>query len=929
MRSNFLTRIFFVSAILFSIQSVAQTTSKELSVTALKCEYKREPLGVDALTPVLSWEIQSKKRGVKQSAYRILVSDNKESLNTNKGNIWDSGKQLSENSIQVIYAGKTLKTTATYYWKVMSWDQLGIPGNWSQTSQWQMGLLKAADWNNARWIAYDSIPSSEIRIPAVHGSGDKKWGPGKNILPLIRKEFSVDKPVKKATMFICGLGHFEMNVNGKKVGDHFLDPGWTDYDKEAQYVSFDITGELKKGKNAIGVLLGNGFYYVPRERYRKITGAFGYPKLLCRLVIEHSDGTITNIISDPSWKTIAGPISFSSIYGGEDYDAALDQQGWDQTGFDDNRWKNAMIVNGPPELKSQTQEPIKIFDRFSPVKISSPGRNAWVYDLGQNASGIPEIEVKGKTGASLKLIPAELLDDSGYVTQKATGSPSYSIYKLKGSASEPWRPFFTYYGFRYVQVEGAVPEGEPNPLGLPVITKLSGLHTRNAAEKTGEFSCSNELFNRIYRLINWAVQSNMASVLTDCPHREKLGWLEQLHLMGNSIHYNYDIASFCRKIIRDMITAQTNDGLVPDIAPEYVEFDHGFRDSPEWGSSGILAPWYMYEWYGDKRILEESYDMMKKYADYLQKKSENGILSHGLGDWFDIGPKNPGESQLTPKGITATTIYYYDLIILSKTAKILGRSSEAEKYQQIAKQVRDTFNKKFFDTQTKEYGTGSQAANSMAVYMGLVDTADSKAVIDNIVKDVREHNNGLTAGDIGYRYLLRVLEDAKRSDVIFDMNNRSDVPGYGYQLAHGATALTESWQAYRFVSNNHLMLGHIMEWFYSGLAGIKQDPNSIAYKNITIDPNPVGDITQAAASFHSPYGLIKSEWKKENNQFSLDATVPVNTIATIYIPAKSLSEITEGGTSVSKIKEIKLIGVKDGKILVRVGSGNYKFNVKM
>jgi hypothetical protein len=872
--------------------------------------------------------MQSKKRAVIQSAYRILVSDNKELLNTNKGNIWDSGKQLSENSIQVIYGGKSLKAVATYYWKVMSWDQTRNPSAWSQSAQWQMGLLQPADWENARWIGYDSIPLSEIRIPAVHGSGDKNWGPGKNILPLIRKEFPVEKTVKKATIFICGLGHFEMKLNGKKVGDHFLDPGWTDYDKHAQYISFDITGELKKGKNAVAVLLGNGFYYIPRERYRKITGAFGYPKLLCRLVMEYEDGTIGNIVSDPSWKTIAGPITFSSIYGGEDYDASLEQNGWDKAGFDDSRWKNAMIVNGPPQLNSQMQEPVKIFDRFSPVKISSPGKDAWVYDLGQNASGIPEIEVKGEKGASIKLIPAELLDDSGYVTQKATGSPSYSIYSLKGAPSETWKPFFTYYGFRYVQVEGAVPEGEANPSGLPVISRLSGLHTRNAAEKTGEFSCSNDLFNRIYRLINWAVQSNMASVLTDCPHREKLGWLEQLHLMGNSIHYNYDIASFCRKIIKDMIIAQTNDGLVPDIAPEYVEFDHGFRDSPEWGSSGILVPWYMYEWYGDKRILEESYPMMEKYAEYLKSKSDSGILSHGLGDWFDIGPKDPGESQLTPKGITATTIYYYDLTILSKTAKILGRSSDEKKYQQIAKEVRRTFNNRFFNRQNKQYATGSQAANSMAVYMGLVDTADREAVVANIVKDVREHSNGLTAGDIGYRYLLRVLEDAKRSDVIFDMNNRSDVPGYGYQLAHGATALTESWQAYRFVSNNHLMLGHIMEWFYSGLAGIRQDLNSVAYKNIIIDPNPVGDVTEASASFYSPYGPIKAAWKKDNNQFSLEVSIPVNTTATIYIPASSVSAVMESGTPVSKIKELKPLGVKNGKVLIRVGSGNYHFEVK-
>ncbi|RZM06930.1 MAG: alpha-L-rhamnosidase, partial [Pedobacter sp.] len=392
---------------------------------------------------------------------------------------------------------------------------------------------------------------------------------------------------------------------------------------------------------------------------------------------------------------------------------------------------------------------------------------------------------------------------------------------------EHWQPKFTYYGFRYLQLEGAVPKGIKNEGSKPILLALKSLHIRNAAVSTGSFNSSDELFNKTDKLIDWAIRSNMVSLFTDCPHREKLGWLEETHLMGGSVQYNYNIASLCKKVVKDMMISQTDEGLIPDIAPEYVNFGGSFRDSPEWGSSGIIVPWYVYQWYGDTDLLLESYPMMKRYIAYLQSKATGNILSHGLGDWFDIGPNNPGEAQLTPKSVTATAIYYYSLDIITKVAKLLNQSQDAEKYALLSNQVKDAFNNKFFNKATKEYATGSQTANAMAVYMNLVAPEDKAAVINNLVKEIKGRNNSLTAGDIGYRYVLRVLDDAGRSDVIYDMNSRSDVPGYGWQLAHGATALTESWQAYGFVSNNHFMLGHLMEWLYTGLGGIRAVKNSI------------------------------------------------------------------------------------------------------
>ncbi len=890
-------------------------------VTNLTCEYQHNPIGLDVQQPHLNWEITSTQRNVIQSAYRILVADNLKILNQNRGNIWDSKKISLDASVQVPYSGTALKPITAYYWKVMVWDNKGSASQWSKPASWQTGILTAAGWEGAKWIGYNQLPDSLHVVPFMPELGDKRWSDVTDVLPLIRKEFTTNKPVKKALVFISGLGQFDLSLNGIKVGDHFLDPGWTKYDKQALYVTFDITDQLKEGKNAIGVMLGNGMYFIPGGRYRKMSGAFGYPKMICRVVMQYQDGTSKSIISNNTWKAAPGPVTFSSIYGGEDYDANLEQAGWDKPGFNDQNWKAAVTVDGSPQLNAQAEPPLKVFEHFKPVKITQPKPGVWVYDLGQNASGIPYLSVRGTKGAVVKLSPAELLANDGTITTQPIGTPVYFKYTLKGGGIETWQPRFMYYGFRYIQVEGAVPQGKANLNNLPVVTSIEGLHTRSAVKKAGEFECSNELFNKIFHLIDWAIQSNTASVFTDCPHREKLGWLEEAHLVGSSIRYNYDIASLGRKIIMDMRMSQTAEGLVPDIAPEYAVFGGGFRDSPEWGSNSIILPWYLYQWYGDKQVLYDSYDMMARYAAYLERKSKDHILSFGLGDWYDIGPKPPGPSQLTPNGVTATAIYYYDLNILANVAELLDKHGDAVKYRDLAADTKASFNNHYFNKNTKQYATGSQAANAVAVYMGLVDPQDKDAVVENIVKDIRNRNNSLTAGDIGYRYLLRVLDDAGRSDVINDMNNRDDVPGYGYQLAKGATALTESWQGAANASNNHFMLGHLMEWFYSGLGGIRPAANSVAFHQIDIRPEPVGDVASAKASYVSPYGLITTDWKKENGSFYLKVEIPANTQASIYLPAKVTSPILESG------RKVQDKTFKDGRAVIKIGSGRYSFKV--
>jgi alpha-L-rhamnosidase len=896
-------------------------TFAQYKIETLSCEYQHNPSGVDNLHPRLSWKLKLPGHQVTQAAYQVLVADNIADLNANKGTSWDSKKVNSAQSIQVKYAGRKLLSGKIYFWKVKVWDNKHHSYQ-SAIAKWQMGLLTSTDWDGAKWIAYEKLADTNVYVLPKEGKKDQYNG--SNILPMLRKDFEVAKPIQKATLFISGLGHFEASLNGKKIGDHFLDPGWTKYDKEALYVTFNLTSLLKAGTNALGVILGNGFYYIPpvRDRYRKLKVAFGYPKMICRLVIEYKDGTTAQILSDSSWKTAPSPISFSSIYGGEDYDATLEQAGWDLPKFNANKWKAALIVDGPP-LNAQKTAPIKIFDHFNPKTISKLANGDWVYDLGQNASGIIELQVKGKKGETIRITPAELLRADGSVNQDPIGNPVYFTYILKGEGLETWRPKFTYHGFRYLQVKGGVPIGKENQQEKPVVHLLNGLHVRNAAPIVGTFTCSNPLFNKTFDLINWAIKSNMMSLFTDCPHREKLGWLEELHLMGSSVRYNYDVAPLFKKSLADMMNSQTPEGLIPEIAPEYVKFESGnnmFRDSPEWGSSSILMPWYLYQWYGDQQVLTTYYDMMKKYIQYLGTKADHHILTQGLGDWYDLGPNPPGVSQLTPMGITATAIYYHDLKILEQIANLIGKNDDAIAYKNLATEVRKAFNDKFYHTETKQYGTGSQAANAMAIYMELVPPADKSAVFANLIKDIRERRNSLTAGDIGYRYVLRVLENEGRSDVIFDMNSSADVPGYGMQLAKGATALTESWAGLSTVSNNHFMLGHIMEWFYSGVGGIRQDEGSIAFNKIKIYPELVGDLTFAKTSYQSPYGLIATNWTKTTGNIVLEVTIPANTTATVYFPVAANQKIISlsGGP-------YKVIGHENGRSKIRIGSGNYKF----
>ena len=899
------------------------------SVSTIKCDGMVNPEGTGDI-PRFNWVIASASRGQEQTAYQLIISSDEKNAGKNNGDIWDSGKTISGSSAWIPYNGPQLQPATKYFWKVRVWDKNDKPSQWSTEGDFVTGLFEKSHWSGAQWIGYEDIPDSLLLVPGVHGNGDELGNAAlqRTTVPCFRKEFPLGKEISHAYIFVSGLGQYELYLNGSKVGNRFLSPGWTDYRKTCLYNTFDVTDKLVTGSNTLGTIVGNGFYNINRERYRKLVIAYGTPKMILKLEVQFDDGSKEIIVTDDTWKTTASPITFSSIYGGEDYDARLEQDGWDKPGFNDTGWKRALAVKEPDGiLRPESDYPVKVAEEIESKKIYLNRDSIFTFDFGQNASGIIKIKVRGKKGQEVRFTPGELLDDDSLVTQQATGDPCYFTYILKGEDEEIWMPRFTYYGFRYVRTDGAVPAGYKNPGDLPVITDIKLMHTRNSSPSAGTFSCSNELFNSIYNLIDWSIKSNLASVATDCPHREKLGWLEQTHLMGNSIKFVYDIHNLYDKVIDDMIEAQLDNGLVPDIAPEYVPFSYGFRDSPEWGSACVILPWDMYEWYGDIEAVRKAYPMMKKYVNYLRDLSKDHILYHGLGDWYDLGPKFPGEAQLTPKAVTATSIYFYDIKLLGKMASLIGENDDSGYYGKLAEEVRLAFNSRFLDPKTKIYSTGSQTAYSMPLFFDMPDDSLRKEIVANLIRSVNENNKSLTAGDIGYRYLLRVLEQEGQSQLIYEMNSKTDVPGYGYQLSKGATSLTESWAALKYVSNNHMMLGHLMEWFYSGVGGIRQIPSSTSYENILIEPEIAGDITWADATYNSIHGEISTSWKIEENIFTLKVKIPVSCHAIIALPQADSNMITGNDIPVNEAKDIKVLPSKNGKTMCSISSGEYLFKV--
>lgn len=888
---------FFLIALLIA----AAVPAQEVRVENLRCEGRIDPLGIESAAPILSWNIAGEGRGITQAAYQVLAATTPDRLREGAADLWDSGR-VASNAMRIPYAGRALESAARAYWTVRVWDAAGRATPWAAPAQWTAGLLSPQDWQ-ARWIA---------------GVKDTP--------PLLRREFTVaEKPVARALAFVCGLGHFDLSLNGAKVGDHVFDPGWTDYRDTCLYVPFDVTAQVRPGANALGVMLGNGMYNVAGGRYVKFTGSFGEPKLILELRIEYADGTVERVVSDDAWRSSRGPITFSCIYGGEDYDARLELPGWDTPGFDDSAWETVRVVDGPGGvLRASEAPPIIVADTLRPAAVDRTAPGRYLIDLGQNLSARPFITVRGAAGAEVKLHVGELADAPW---------PGHSYtYTLKGGGDETFTPRFTYFGFRYLVVKGADrPEDADAAAGRPLLIDAGCEFVTSAAPKVGAFHSSYDLLNDIDDMIDRSVRSNLQSVLTDCPHREKLGWLEVSHLMGPSILYHYDAAGLYRKICRDTAESQLENGLVPDIAPEYTRFSEGFFESAEWGSASVQLPWLLNRWYGDTEILARQFDTMAKYTRYLAStRNERGLAKGGLGDWYDWTPEkgHAGYAQLTPLELTATAMLYDNARIVAETARLLGRPDDAAEFDALRAQVRADFIAAWYDPAAHTVATGSQAALAVGLYFGLVPEADRAAVLDNLVRAVETMQYRPTTGEVCFRYMIRALADAGRSDVVWRIIDRTDPPGYGCMLRqYGLKTLSEQWDK-PGSSLNHCMFGHIQEWFQGDVLGIRQAEDSVGWERLRIAPRPVGNLESADGYYDSPRGRIAVAWKKDPAAFTLDVTIPGNTTAEIVLAAAEAVDVTESGGPVDQAPGVTATRREGDALIVSAGSGTYRFECR-
>lgn len=898
---------------------VSLCADAKLTVTRLTCNYQGVPVTADdggsidqtAITTGgirLGWQMTADTNGERQSAYEITICENV----TNK-KVYTTGKVKSSQS-QLVNVPALKPNTHGYYWQVRVWNEKGEASDLSKKQKIRVVPEKIdAEWIGAitrkdAKLPYGRFPNSVFK----KDSFKTKWADvdtlsAKSII--LRKGFDTGrKQITDAVVYVCGLGHYRLNINGATVGDAEFAPVWSEYDKTVYYNVFDVTDLITAGGNAVSVLLGNGMFNVQRMgRYSKLQTSFGPPQMLLRLEINYADGTRQVIKSGGDWKYSLSPITFNSIYGGESYDARLEQQGCCKAGFDDSGWRKAVVTEGPKgRLTPQTVQPVRIMERYGikswkPIPADSLASaskstkreihpSAFVADMGQNLAGFPEITVSGKRGQKVTLIVAEKLTRQGACDQRQTGRQHYYEYTLKGDGTdETWHPHFSYYGFRYIQVEGAVLEGQPNPDGLPVLKRLNSCFIYNSAEEVSSFECSNPLFTDTHRLIERAERSNMQGVLTDCPHREKLGWLEQDHLCGPSLLYNYDMTRYAPKVIRDITDTQKADGMVPTTAPQYISFGNLFDDSPEWGSTLVILPFMYYDQYGDSTLITDNYEPIRRYVDYLTTRADNGIVSHGLGDWYDYGPWRAGFSKNTPVPLVATAHYIFDLQLLVRAARMTGRTADAGKYSAMLDKTVESFNREFFKPDSCTYGTGSQTSNALPLYLGLTG-GNKQGVLASLVNDIKEHGTRLTTGDVGNRYLFQTLAQNGLNELLYTMLNHYETPGYGFQLRHGATTLTEQWDPNQGSSLNHFMMGQIDEWLFKTLAGIQNQPGTHGLSHLLIQPTLVGDLQYVKASTRSLYGKISVDCTRT----SLTVEIPVGSDATVVLPNGERKQVGSG-----------------------------------
>jgi len=890
-------------------------------------------LGIDILTPRLSWQMDSIERGQRQTAYRILVASSVKLLQNGQGNLWDSGKVVSDQNLHVRYTGQSRAARQQCFWKVRVWDKDDKESEWSTSATWEIGLPDAVDWQDADWIrlAKDTRDSPLDKRSCQTHSMPAPQLVESSPAPMFRHEFTLRPGTVRARAYVCGVGYSELYINGQRIGDAVLDPGQTTYDVRAFYVTHDITKALKPGTNAVGVMLGNGFFG-QNLALGGIGLANGKPALIAKIAVDYADGTTQFINTNESWKANIGPVLFDNVYGGETYDARLEQQGWSEAGFADSNWQPAKKVEPiTAKLQAQMIPPIRCIRTLKPQKIFPGKEGKWIFDLGQNIAGWARIRIETKPATQLTLKFAEALMPDGRTLDHATtgvvhtGFEQTDIYVCKGGGVETWQPRFTYHGFRYVEVEGLPSKPEAD--------FLEGVLVRSDVSARGSFRCSNELLNRIYHTSVWTIEDNLHSTAEDCPHREKCAWLGDAHVVAETAILNFDMAQFWTKFVDDIETTlgrggatywgqKATPGIPCNIA---VGRRSGQEARPDWGAAYVLLPWYLYTYYGDTEVFTRHYDHLKRWIEYVRDLRVDGIVEHSFGDWCPPGSNSKMEC---PPTLTATAIFYGTLRIMENFAGQLGKTDDATMFAQLAEETKAAFNQKFLDKKT--HGYGSQTADAVALRFDIAPKELRSAVAKSLADEVMTRHGGHAfVGIHGGRPLYTQLCDNGYDEVAVGALKKTDWPGYSYMLNQGFTTWPEvpleikPGDRVAPHSQNHPMQSGFAAWFHESVGGIR--PAAPGFKRIELSPHGYTQIAWAETEHDSLYGSIKSNWRNQDGKFIWTITIPTNATATVHVPTEAVEYVLESGRQAGKSPGVKFLDFKDGQAIYALESGSYVF----
>ena len=914
----------FVVIVLTATVLISCGRSGELRVIDLRTQYRVNPLGIGTAMPQLSWSLQSDARNCTQSAYRILVAESEKLLDEELGSLWDSGKVESNETLNIPYAGIPLGSGQKCFWKVRIWDGTGQDSNWSAPSFWETALLKPDDWK-AGWIS-DGRPTPEEDADFYR----------KDPAPLIRKDFVLDQKPEKARLYISGLGYYEARLNGRRVGDRVLDPGWTDYADRILYSTYNVTDLLQKGTNCLSAVLGNGWYNpLPLRMWGRLNLrehlAVGRPCLIAQLEIHFADGSSRAVVTDKSWKVHEGPLLRNNIYLGEVYDACHEIPGWDTAGFDDSAWSQAASAPNPGgRLEAQSQPPIRAAEEIRPVSISEPSPGVFIVDFGENFAGWARLRVRAPRGTKIGLRYGELLYPDGTLNPMTSvcgqikglrndgssvggpGAPEVAVqqdvYICRGEGKEVYVPTFTFHAFRYVEITGF--PGKPGP------EALTGLRLHADVESVGSFACSDPLFNRIQDITRRTFLSNLFSVQSDCPHRERFGYGGDMAVTCEAFMMNFDMAAFYAKAVRDWQDAALPDGMLTDTAP-FVGIQYC---GVAWAMVHPLLQAELLRYCGSRQLIEEQYPISRRWLNLVNSQYPDHIVTEGLSDHEGLEPA-PAPPMVTP-------LYAESARILSRLANILELKEDVIRYQKLFLDIQETYLDRFLERGTGQVRPHTQANQAMALGLDLLPPEERDRALQVLISKIQEEHDGhLSTGIFGTRYLLEVLSRTGNADLAAAIVRETTFPGWGYMLESGATTLWEHWElSDNTFSHNHPMFGSISAWFFHWLAGIQPHPQAKGFDRFSIRPQPVEGITWVEAEYRSVRGTIRVFWERNEEEFVLKITVPPNTRAKVFIPtsdAESIREKEKPGTGLPWKWAWK---AGNGYGVCEIGSGTYTFS---